>query len=74
MYMLKSIKSGSYYIGSTNDFERRFEEHNTGHSRYTKNKGPFELFYKEEYNTGSEAKEREYYLKSLISRKAIEKL
>ncbi|HVZ67404.1 MAG TPA: GIY-YIG nuclease family protein [Patescibacteria group bacterium] len=38
------------------------------------NIGPFELIYKETYNTNSEAKKREYYLKSLKSRKAIEKL
>ncbi len=73
-YIIKSLKNGKYYIGSTNNIERRVSEHNTGHSKYTKNKGPFELVYKEEYNTNSEAKKREYYFKSLKSSKAIEKL
>ncbi len=73
-YIIKSLKNGKYYIGSTNNIERRVSEHNAGHSRYTKNKEPFELVYKEEYNTNSEAKNREYYFKSLKSSKAIEKL
>lgn len=74
LYILKSSTNGKYYIGSTNNIERRVMEHNNGWSRYTKNKGPFELVYKEEYNSNSEAKKREYYLKLLKSRKAIEKL
>ncbi|OIP58167.1 MAG: hypothetical protein CO136_02485 [Candidatus Levybacteria bacterium CG_4_9_14_3_um_filter_36_7] len=74
LYILRSIKNGMFYIGSTNNLERRIAEHNSNRSRYTKNKGPFELSYKEEYNTNSEAKKREYYLKSLKSKKVIEKL
>ena len=74
LYILKSNKDGKYYIGSTSDIERRLIEHNSGRSRYTKNKGPFELAHKETYNTNSEAKKREFYLKSLKSRKAIEKI
>ena len=73
-YILRSLKNRKYYIGSTDDITRRLSEHNNGRSKYTKNRGPFELVYKEEYNTNTEAKSREYYLKSLKSRKAIEKL
>ncbi|MDP3988157.1 MAG: GIY-YIG nuclease family protein [Candidatus Levybacteria bacterium] len=73
-YILQSEKDGRYYIGSTNNLENRLERHNKGYSRYTKNKGPFKIIYQEGYNTLSEAKKREYYLKSLKSRKAIEKL
>lgn len=73
-YILQSQKDGSYYIGSADDFEQRLIRHNKGYSAYTKNKGPFEVIYKEEYNTRSEAKKREYYLKSLKSRIAIENL
>lgn len=73
-YILKSESSGKYYIGSTNNIERRLIQHNNGHSRYTKTRGPFVIVYKEDFQTGSEAKKREYYLKSLKSRKAIEKL
>ncbi len=74
MYILQSEKDGRYYIGSTDNIEERVRRHNKGYSRYTKGKGPFKLVYKEDYNTRSEAKKREYYLKSLKSRIALEKL
>ena len=74
VYVLKSEKDGKYYIGITNDLEKRLIRHNKGYSRYTKNKGPFKAVYKEEYGTNSEARRRELYLKSLKSKLAIEKL
>lgn len=74
LYILKSLKDGKYYIGSSDNWKRRVLEHNSGRSKYTKDRGPFELVYKEEYNTNSEAKKREYYMKSLKSKIAIEKL
>jgi len=74
MYILQSQSNNSYYIGSTNNVIERLSRHNKGYSRYTKSKRPWKLVYKEEYNTLSEAKKREYYLKSLKSRSEIEKL
>ena len=73
-YILQGEKNGQYYIGSTDDINQRLLKHNKGYSRYTKGKGPFKLAYTEKYNTRSEARKREYYLKSLKSRKVIEKL
>ncbi|MBI2032724.1 MAG: GIY-YIG nuclease family protein [Candidatus Levybacteria bacterium] len=72
--MLQSESSGKYYIGSTDNLEKRLIRHDKGYSRYTKNKGPFKIAYKKEFQTRSEAKKREYYLKSLKSKVAIEKL
>lgn len=73
-YILQSEKDKSYYIGSTNDIEKRVIKHNKGYSQYTKSKRPWKLVHKEEYNTLSEARKRESYLKSLKSKIAIEKL
>lgn len=73
-YILQSEKDLSYYIGSTNDIEDRIKRHNKGYSRYTKTKLPWKLVYKEEHNTISEARNREFYIKSLKSKIAIEKL
>lgn len=73
-YILQSLKDGSYYIGSTTSLNARIIKHNKGYSKYTKHKRPWKLVYKEEYETLSEAKKREYYLKSLKSRIVIEKL
>lgn len=73
-YILKSEKDDKYYIGSTENINERIIKHNKGQSKYTKGRGPFKLIYQEEYETLSDAKKREYYLKSLKSRIAIEKL
>lgn len=74
VYILQSEKDNGYYIGSTGDIDKRIEKHNKGQSKYTKSKRPWKLKYTEEYRTLSEARKREYYLKSLKSKIAIEKL
>ena len=74
VYVLQSEKDGSYYIGSTGDLNKRLIKHNKGYSTYTKNKRPWQLAYEETHNTLSEARRREFYIKSLKSRIAIEKL
>lgn len=73
-YILQSETDNSFYIGSTKDLDSRIIRHNKGYSRYTKAKRPWRLVYNEKYKTLSEAKKREYYLKSLKSRIVIEKL
>jgi putative endonuclease len=71
VYVLQSLRNGRFYIGSTNNIERRLQEHNQGKSKYTKLTAPFSLIYQEQYFTASEARKREYYLKRLKSRKYI---
>ncbi|MBA3724489.1 MAG: GIY-YIG nuclease family protein [Candidatus Levybacteria bacterium] len=73
-YILQSQKDSSYYIGSTKNLDTRIIKHNNGYSRYTKSKRPWKLVYKEEYDTLSKAKTREYNLKSMKSKITIEKL
>ncbi len=46
-YVLKSKRDGALYIGSTSDLKRRFEEHNLGRVKATKNRRPFSLVYYE---------------------------
>jgi putative endonuclease len=74
IYILKSIKNNRYYIGSTNDIERRIKEHNDGKSNYTKLTKPFELVLKQEFETLNEARMMELHLKKLKSRIIIEKI
>lgn len=64
VYILKSLKNGRFYTGSTNDIERRLHEHNIGQTKYTSKIWPFELVYKEVYNTKLEAIRRERFLKT----------
>jgi len=63
VYILKSNKDSSIYIGYTDDLKRRFVEHNEGKNKSTKNKTPFELIYYESYRAQHDAKFREKQLK-----------
>jgi putative endonuclease len=74
VYVLKSLKNGRLYTGSTNDLERRLQEHNNGLSKYTKLTAPFELVYTEEYKTKSEAYRREIFLKTGKGRQVLKEI
>ena len=59
MYILL-CNDGSYYTGSTNDLERRMEEHFSGQgSNHTKKHPPVKLLYYEEFQRIDEAFYRE---------------
>ena len=63
VYILRSLKDGNLYIGSTNDLARRLEEHNTGKVPSTKPRRPFVVIYYEAYRSESDARKREHNLK-----------
>ena len=73
VYILQSVNK-KYYIGCTQDIYRRLHEHNRGLSKYTRNKGPWMLKYKEEYESLCLARKRERQIKSWKKREAIERL
>ena len=59
VYILK-CSDGSYYTGSTNDLERRLEEHQAGlGANYTRDRLPVELVYFEEHARIDDAYYRE---------------
>ena len=62
-YILRSKINLSYYVGSTGDLRRRFNEHNLGLSRYTARYRPWELVYYEAFLTKDLAIKREFALK-----------
>ncbi len=74
VYILKSLSNNRHYVGYTIDLYRRLEEHNRGKTRSTKYVGPYELMYKEKYNTELEAIRRERQIKSYKGGKAFKKL
>jgi putative endonuclease len=63
VYILKSEKDKNLYIGSTNDLEKRFNEHNLGLVFSTKTRIPFALVYYEAYKSERDARNREKNLK-----------
>ena len=63
-YVLKSKKSGNLYTGYTGDLRKRFKEHNSKTSTYTKTRGPYEFIYYEACTDEKDARSRELYLKS----------
>ncbi|OGY66033.1 MAG: hypothetical protein A3I89_00845 [Candidatus Harrisonbacteria bacterium RIFCSPLOWO2_02_FULL_41_11] len=73
-YILKSKKSGKYYVGYTNNLDDRLKLHNANKVPATKGLGPWEVFHSEPFQTEKEAINRERQIKSWKSRKAIERL
>ncbi|MBI4394778.1 MAG: GIY-YIG nuclease family protein [Candidatus Omnitrophica bacterium] len=63
VYLLRSVKTGRFYLGWTTDLNRRFQEHNLGKSSYTRSRGPWELINYELYQSVQSAKNRERALK-----------
>ena len=74
IYILKNNKSKRFYTGCTNNLTRRIDEHNRGQTKFTRQKGVWNLIYKEEYKTSKEAKLRERQIKSYKGGNAFKKL
>ena len=72
VYILKTERG--YYIGSTNDLERRISQHLSGHTPSTKRMGKIELIFSQEYNTLEQARYIEFRLKNLKRKDYIEKI
>ncbi len=63
VYIIESLSNGSFYIGSSDNVERRVRRHNSGYSRYTKRHRPWKLVYTERHPSKTEALKRERFLK-----------
>lgn len=63
LYLLRSQKTDSFYIGMAADLKRRFYQHNHGQSLATKKDLPWELVYYEAFPRKVLALERERKLK-----------
>lgn len=74
VYILQSVKNKRYYIGSTEDINRRFAEHNKKLVKATMYLVPLELKAKIVCRTISDARKAEYRLKRYKSRKILERV
>ncbi len=64
-YILRSLKDGGYYKGSTSNLENRVKAHNAGKVRSTKSRRPLEMHYFEKFSSLQEARIREKFFKSI---------
>jgi putative endonuclease len=73
VYVIKSKVDNRFYVGLTENVERRLKEHNGGKTRSTKPYVPWELCFFETFNTRSEARSREVYFKSGVGKEYIKR-
>lgn len=64
VYILISLKDGKKYTGYTKNLPSRFEAHQLGLVKSTKDRRPFELIYFEGCKNQQDATKREKYLKT----------
>lgn len=72
VYILYSTEYDKYYIGHTNDIERRIKEHNSDRAGWTKPYQPWKIVHEEACTDRSTAVEKEKYLKSLKNKERLE--
>lgn len=71
VYILRSVKDGDTYTGSTNDLRKRFKQHSDGLTSSTKGRRPFELIYYEMCKHEIDARSRELFLKSGMGKRYL---
>lgn len=63
VYILKSIRDGSFYVGSTDNLDARLKEHNSGRCRYTVSRIPWRIHWFCVFGNKIKALRFEKYLK-----------
>ena len=74
VYILRSDTVNRYYIGQTEDIERRIFHHRSGREKYTKIASDWQLVFSKEYKTRHEARNVERFIKKQKSKVFIEKI
>ncbi len=74
VYILRSDSADRYYIGQTDNPEKRINAHRSGKSEYTRRASDWYLVYKKEYETRKQAQKVENFIKRQKSRTFLEKI
>ncbi len=74
VYVFLSLKDEKFYIGFTNDLERRLKEHNSGKNISTKSRLPLKLFYYEAHLSKKDAARRERYFKTTKGKSTLKQM
>ena len=73
VYVLRSQKNEKRYVGFTSkSLTQRLDWHRWGLTAWTKQNGPFDLLYSEEYGDKQSALRRESYLKTGQGRRTLD--
>jgi len=64
IYVLLSERDKGFYVGYSEDLKSRFEQHNKGFVKSTKDRCPLNLIYSEACLSKKDALHREKYLKT----------
>ena len=73
LYILE-LSNGQYYIGSTSNLSRRFNDHQTGKVISTKGKRPIRCVFRKEFGTLKEARQIEYKIKSFKNKSIVKRI
>ncbi len=74
VYIIRSLKDSSNYIGFSSNLRKRVAEHNLGKNVSTRSKTPYKLIFYEAFINKVDALNREKYLKSGYGNKTIKSL
>ncbi len=71
VYVLRSFRDNSLYVGYTTNMSQRLDTHNKGSVTSTRNKRPWRLIFAESYLSQDDALRREKYLKTTQGKNAL---
>ncbi len=71
VYILESLRDGSFYFGQTRDLNSRLARHNAGLEKYTSKKIPWKILWSCPVPTRGDAIRLERKLKNFKSRKRV---
>ena len=74
VYILYSKQLDRYYVGQTDNIEKRLQSHLSGISKYTSSAKDWTIVYTETFQTREHAIKRENEIKRMKSRRYIESL
>ena len=74
VYVLKSKNFNKFYVGHTENLNKRLKEHNRGKTKSIKSFIPYDIIYYELFDLRLDARNREKYFKSGIGREYLKEL
>lgn len=72
IYILRSDRDKNFYVGYTENLRSRFEQHQKGQVKSTKDRRPLEIIYSEACLDKRDAMHREKYLKTYLGRRFLQ--